>query len=219
AYGVRYPDTMEARMPELLEGLALQKALWQTTPDRPLTFDGAYYHVKDAVCTPHPVSQPPVWFGEAHPLTLDACARHGQGWNSVPVKRDELRRRLDALRAACQNVGTDYDAIEKSLEIQILITPDRASLRESLRGMVALTPEGTPTPNAPDFMAFVNGSSDVIPAYLAETWLAGTPDEVKMQLQGYMEMGFTHFMLWFVDAPDESGMRLFAEQVAPALKG
>lgn len=220
AYGVHYPDTMEERMPYLIEGLELAQALWQATSDRPLTFDGRYYHTKDAVCTPPPVGQPhpPIWFGEAHPLTLDACARYGQGWNSVPVKREELRRRLDALRAACQKAGTDYDAIEKSLEIQILIAPDQASLRNLLREMLALTPEGVPTPNAPDFLAFIDGTSDDIPAYLSETWLVGTPEEIKTQLQGYIDMGLTHFLLWFVDAPREDGMRQFIEQVAPAFQ-
>lgn len=220
AYGVHYPDTMEERMPELIEGLELELALWQTSLEKPLTFNGQYYHVKEAVCTPPPVQQPhpPIWFGEAHPLILEACARYGQGWNSVPVGMPELRRRLDALKTACQKVGRNFDEIEKTLEIQILIAPDREALRQSVRDMLALTPDGTPTPSDADFLAFVDGTSDTIPAYLADTWLAGTPDEVRAQVQAYIDMGFTHFMLWFVDAPDDTGLRLFAEQVAPTFR-
>src|SRR5579871_3807194 len=86
AYGLNYPTAPEDRMPDFVEGLELALALWKTTVDKPLTFDGRYHHVKDAVCTPSPVTQPhpPIWFGEAHPLTFQACARYGQGWNSVP---------------------------------------------------------------------------------------------------------------------------------------
>src|SRR5262249_16865260 len=57
AYGLHYPETMEARMPELLEALELQLALWRTSPEAPLTYTGKYYEVRDAVCTPPPKTQ------------------------------------------------------------------------------------------------------------------------------------------------------------------
>ncbi len=217
AYGMNYPDMMEARMPHLREGLEIARALWASSPDNSVTFDGQYYHVRDAVCTPHPVSQPhpPIWFGEAHPLTFETCAQYGQGWNSVPVTINELRRRLDALDAACRAVGRNPAEIERSLETQILIAPDRAALRERLNEMLALTPDGASTPDDAAFRAFVAGETDDLPAYLTDTWLIGTPDEVQAQLRHFIDMGITHFLLWFVDAPREGGMRLFAQQVAP----
>ena len=218
AYGLTYPDTLEARMPYLLEGLDLTLQLWST--EQPLTFTGQYYHVENAVCEPKPVTQPhpPIWFGEPHPVTLEACARYGQGWNSVPVSLPELRHRIAALTDACQAVGRDVDEIEKSLEVQILIAPDRDALRERVREMIALTVPGTSTPQAPDFQAFIDGDSDELPVYLTDTWLVGTPDEVIEQLRERMALGFTHFMLWFVDAPREDGLRLFSERVAPVFR-
>jgi alkanesulfonate monooxygenase SsuD/methylene tetrahydromethanopterin reductase-like flavin-dependent oxidoreductase (luciferase family) len=220
AYGLHYPDAMEDRMPELLEALDLQHALWQTTPDKPLTFDGRFYHVRDAVCTPPPKTQPhpPIWFGEAHPLTFEACARYGQGWNSVPVPKDELRRRLDALQSACQAGGRAYDDIEKSLETQILIAPDRAGIRTLLSEMLTLPVSAHVSPataRPPGLAAFVDGETDDYPRSLTDSWLVGTPQEVTAQLQTYIDMGFTHFMLWFMDAPRQDGMRLFRQQVIP----
>lgn len=215
SYGLTYPDTMEARMPYLLEGLELALQLWSAA--QPLTFAGQYYHVENAVCEPRPVTQPhpPIWFGEPHPVTLEACARYGQGWNSVPASLQELRRRLDALAEACHAVGRNVDEIEKSLEVQILIASDRESLRQRLREMLAKTAPGAPVPQTADFQAFVNGDSGELPAYLTDSWLVGTPDEVIEQLRDRIGLGFTHFMLWFVDAPREDGLRLFREQVAP----
>lgn len=217
AYGLTYPDTMEERMSMLLEGLELARALWS---GKRITFEGNYYHLKDAVCTPPPVTKPhpPLWFGEAHPLVLEACARHGQGWNSVPVPLSELERRLVMLDVACRTIGRDSAEIEKTLETQILIAPDLADLRARLREMLALTPPGAAKLDDADFHAFVGDATDALPAVLRESWLIGTPDEVRQQVERRIAMGFTHFMLWFVDAPREDGMRLFMEQVAPVLR-
>lgn len=220
AYGLNYPENVEEKMADFLEGLDLTLKLWQTSEANPLTYDGRYYHTKEAVCTPSTVTQPhpPIWFGEAHPITFDAVARLGQGWNSVPVGLPEMQRRLGLLKATCDKVGRNFDEIEISYETQILIAPTREAVRAKLKSILALTPPGTDTPKDADFVAFVNGETDDYPRYLTDSGLVGTPDEVKAQVQTYRDIGVSHFMLWFMDAPDAEGMRLFIEQVAPAFK-
>lgn len=220
AYGLNYPEAVEARMADFLEGLELTLRLWQTAENAPLTFEGEYYRALAAVCTPPPLQtpHPPIWFGEAHPLTLDAAARLGQGWNSVPVGMAEMARRLDALRAACVHVGRDFAELEISYETQIVIAPTRDGVRQQLRAMLALTPDA-PMPGGADFADFMAGRSDAYPAYLTEAWLVGTPDEVRAQIEAYRTLGVSHFMLWFMDAPETAGMRLFMESVAPRYRG
>ncbi len=141
---------------------------------------------------------------------LDATARLAQGWNTTPVSLEDLGTRLSALQTACERNGRPYDEIEKSLEIQILIAPDWETLREHLRLIVALTPDTEP---APDLTAFVAGETDDLPQIIQETWLAGTPDEVAGRIDAYVAAGIAHFMLWFVDAPGDVGLRLFASEV------
>ncbi len=211
AYGLHENDTIEERIAQMNEGVEIAMKLWSS--DVPATFSGRYYAIRDAVLEPKPAQRPhpPIWLGEAHPMILEATARYAQGWNSVPVGLTELRRRLGLLRAACSNVGRDYDEIEKTLEIQILVAPTRAALREKLRAMLALADE----PADPDLARFASGETDRLPAMIHDTWLVGTPDEVAAQIRDYAGEGITHFMLWFVDAPDDSGMQLFAEQVLP----
>src|SRR5690348_16319187 len=213
AYGLNYPENVEERMADFLEGLELALKLWQTSEAHPLTFDGQFHHVKNAVCTPAPVTQPhpPIWFGEAHPITFDAVARWGQGWNSVPVGLTTMKQRIDLLKAACEKVNRSFDELEISYEVQILIAPTRAAVREKLEAMPALAPSGGETPQAADFRAFVSGESDEYRRYLTETGFVGTPDEVKSQLQNYVDLGISRFMLWFMDAPDSAGMKWFME--------
>ncbi|MBX3012101.1 MAG: LLM class flavin-dependent oxidoreductase [Caldilineaceae bacterium] len=215
AYGLPYPATMEDRVAEVVAGLEVTLALWQA--DKPITFDNGRYQLHEATCTPRTVQQPhpPVWFGEAHPALLDACARYGQGWNTVPVARPELQQRLAALDAACRAVGRSANELEKSLEIQILVAPDHAALRRQFQAMIALVPGGDVNP---DLQAFVNGTTDKLPANLTDTQLIGTPDEVTQQIAAYIELGITHFLFWFIDAPDTAALQLFAEQVAPRFR-
>jgi alkanesulfonate monooxygenase SsuD/methylene tetrahydromethanopterin reductase-like flavin-dependent oxidoreductase (luciferase family) len=44
--------------------------------------------------------------------------------------------------------------------------------------------------------------------------LYGTPDECIEQLQVYVDLGVTYFMLYFADLPSADGLRLFSEAVA-----
>ena len=217
AYGLHFPQNSEERIIEFLEGLDLIIRLWQSSEERPLSFAGEYYSVNNAVCKPSTVTQPhpPIWFGEANELILDAVARIGQGWNSVPVGLGVMHDRLDALRAACHRVGRSYDELEISYEIQILIAPTRAAVREKLLAILELTPESSATPQDSDFIAFVSNASDEYPRYLTETGLVGTPHEVQIQLQRWGDIGVSHFLLWFMDAPDTEGMHLFMEEVIP----
>jgi alkanesulfonate monooxygenase SsuD/methylene tetrahydromethanopterin reductase-like flavin-dependent oxidoreductase (luciferase family) len=212
-YGLPYPDSMEERFTQVLDGLQITLALWQA--DRPVSVKGQFFQVNEATCTPLPLQKPhpPIWFGEAHPMILEATAHYAQGWNTVPVGFAEVQRRLAALEAACMAVGRDYTEIEKSLEVQILIAPDLATLRQRLQAMVALDPG--PSANDTALQEFLHGTTDQLPDALSSTWLVGTPPEIEAQLRAYIALGISHFLFWFMDAPDAAGMRLFAQEVMP----
>ena len=47
----------------------------------------------------------------------------------------------------------------------------------------------------------------------------GTPDEVEMQIRQYLDLGFSHFLLWFMDAPEREGIEVFAEEVMTRFGG
>ncbi len=216
AYGLPWDDDTDARITRFLEALDLTLALWSS--DTPLDHAGPYYRTTAALCRPKPVQRPhpPIWLGEAHPTMLDAVARLAQGWNTTPVSLTDLRQRLDALRAACVAAGRPFAEIEKSLEIQILIAPDRAALRDRVRDIVALAPPDQ-VPD-PALAAYLAGDTDDLPPAMRETWLAGTPDEVAARIDAYAAAGISHFMLWFADAPSDDGIRLFASNILPRFR-
>ena len=55
-----------------------------------------------------------------------------------------------------------------------------------------------------------------------ESWtegnLVGTPEQVVEKIQQYVDLGCTGFYPWCADYPDTETLRLFAEQVVPALR-
>jgi alkanesulfonate monooxygenase SsuD/methylene tetrahydromethanopterin reductase-like flavin-dependent oxidoreductase (luciferase family) len=216
AYGMEWYDEPEKRIKRMLDGLELTKQMW-TSPD-PVTYVGHYYQATNAVNQPQPIQKPhpPVWFGEAYPLTLEATAKQGNGWNSAPVPRAELVRRLTALEDECQKIDRSYDDIEKSYETQILIAEDMPSLRQKIQQLLDLAPDGDEADA--ELKAFANGTTDIIPDSLSATFIVGTTDMVKEQIQGYIDLGITHFLLWFMDVPDDAGLKLFIEQVAPEFR-
>ncbi len=215
AYGLPWDDDIEARVARMVEGLELTLALWKSR--EAVTFAGAHYRLDGAVCNPGPVQQPhpPIWFGGVNPAMLRACARYGQGWNTTPATVQQVRERIAEVAAACNEAGRSANELELSLEMQVLIAPDRDALRRDLQTIVDLDPSGLP--DDPPLRAFLAGETDVIPD-LHRVAIIGTPDEVRQQIEEYIEAGIAHFMLWFLDAPSDRGMTLFAEQVLPSFR-
>jgi alkanesulfonate monooxygenase SsuD/methylene tetrahydromethanopterin reductase-like flavin-dependent oxidoreductase (luciferase family) len=226
AYGLDWPVEAE-RIARMEEGLDLIDALWKA--ERPLDFRGQFFSTEGAVCRPGPLQQPhpPVWLGEArHAGWLDAIVRHADGWNSVPASPARLGEKIASLRAACSRSGRDMAELELSLEIQVLVAPTDADVKATARRIAALPPSKRGAVRHDILSALGAGvlrqaqDERELPLYATiDDWLVGTPDEVILQLRAYTALGVSHFMLWFVDFPSLVGLRLFAEQVAPAFRG
>ncbi|TME31451.1 MAG: LLM class flavin-dependent oxidoreductase [Chloroflexi bacterium] len=174
----------------------------------------------EQTCRPAPLQKPrpPIWLGEArHSHWLDVIARHADGWNSVPASPARLTEKLHALRAACHRAGRDMAELELSLEVQVLVAPTEADVK-SIARRIADLPSSKRGEVRPDILDAVR-SDDGRPLHpTIDDWVVGTPEAVTRQLDAYLALGISHFMLWFLDFPSLDGLKLFAEQVRPALR-
>jgi len=213
AYHLPYPDDVEVRVRETVDGIVLIRDLW-AAGSVPLTLSHGAYGVANATCTPGPAQADiPIWFGETEAGLLDACAAFGHGWNTTPCGLAELGRRLDLLRAACDRAGRAFDEIEVSVEMQILVAESEEAVRATLRGLLAKAPDQTQID--PDLLAYAKGEAAAPPSSFTESTIIGTPEQVAAQLRAYVKAGADHFLLWFLDAPDRTGMDLAAREVFP----
>jgi len=105
---------------------------------------------------------------------------------------------MKVLEKHCDVVGRSFDEIEKSCwpAGQIFIGEDRKELKKRV---LQWLPKGV------SLKAFM------------QTSFVGTPEDFIEQLQPYMNMGVTHFMLFFGDLPDLTGVKIFADNVVQKL--
>jgi len=130
------------------EAVRLILAMWT---EQRTTFRGKYFHVEDAILEPKPVQKPrpPVMIaGGGEQLTLRYVARLADLCN-VGGEPEGVKHKLDVLRRHCDAEQRDYDAIEKTNIISVLLARnetavaakrERLSVRGPLRGLV-----GTPS--------------------------------------------------------------------------
>lgn len=105
-------------------------------------YTGRYYQLGRTLSSPQPLSRPhpPILIGGGgEKKTLRLVAQYAQACNLFPGP--ELEHKLDVLRGHCQDVGRDYDEIEKTVMMPLDPGPggeNTDALLEQLRALAAL---------------------------------------------------------------------------------
>ena len=194
AYGIPFPPVGE-RIRRLDESLSLIKLLW--TEER-ATFKGQYYEVSDAYCEPKPLQRPhpPIMVGGGgERMTLRVVARHADVWNAFGSP-EIFKRKIALLEGYCREIGRDPAAIEKSVLVQLKFTSGQTEAERHLKTYAEA--RGLPLDDA------------------RGRFLVGPPEEIRRQIQAYVDTGVTHFILSLLTPYDEDGLKHFAERVMPA---
>jgi len=195
------PNAVRLRM--MREAVEICKSLWtqETT-----TYKGRYYQLKDVYSEPKPLQKPhpPIMIGgSGERLTLKIVARHADKSNFGGSLGD-LKRRINVLRRYCERMGRDYDSIEKTSNVAVVIHETEEEYSEDMR--MRWEADGA------------HGSFEDWLEKAEAFYIAGTPEDCIEQLRHYVELGVTMFVIRFGDIPSLDGMRLFAEEVAPKFR-
>jgi F420-dependent oxidoreductase-like protein len=207
AYGYGFPSAGE-RLGRLDEGVQILEQAWTTGK---ATLDGKHYQVDGAIVRPLPVQEGgiPLWIaGGGEKKTLRTAAKYAS-YTNFSGEPAEFTHKSEILRAHCVEVGTDFDAIVRTTDYNVVIGSTEAEVEERL---VALQARLARFIGADKAAAHVNdlyrGSAAV-----------GTPEQVIENLTKIRDLGLGYAILYFPEAAyDTSGIELFEREVAPALR-
>ena len=108
-------EGLQHRVGWLSESLQIIKSLF--TQER-TTFDGRYYHLKDAIANPKPIQKPhpPIWIGAQGDTTLRLTARYADVWNISGGDTEFVGELIKKFDAICAEVGRDPNEVRRSLQ-------------------------------------------------------------------------------------------------------
>ena len=205
AYGYGFPTAGE-RLRQLDEGVQIMRQLWT---EGVATLDGKQYQVDGAICRPLPLQEGgiPLWIaGGGERKTLRIAAQYASytnfdGTPEVFVRKSEL------LAEHCRAVGTDYDAIVRSANFNVVIGETEKDVQDRLAWFRSRIEKLIPADRV----------ESTVSQY-ADSQLCGTPEQIAERLTALKKLGMTYTITYFPEAAfDKSGIELFASQVAPEL--
>ncbi len=215
--GIEWPEFRE-RYARLRESIQLMRRLWR---NERVTFDGDYYHTRNATIYDAPEGGVPIYVAAGGPQMAKYAGRVGDGFictsgKGAKLYRDDL---LPAFAEGAKEGKKDAAALDKMIEVKVSFDTDRQQALEDTRhwGALALSAEekvGVEDPVELERLA------DALPVdRTASRWLVSSdPDEHVEQIKFYTDLGFTH-LVFHAPGPDQKRfMDLYAERVLPRLR-
>jgi len=200
---------MQTRMARLEEGLEVITRLPRS--DSPVTFDGRFYRLRDAVLLPRPARPggPPILIGGSGPKrTLPLVARYADIWNAQHLTPDEFRMRSAALDTLLRSARRNPGDVKRTLHLSVFCGRNAAELERQLRSF-RLFPDFATMPLDALLGLIGSGVSTVV----------GPPERIVEQIQAYGEAGVEEVMVQWWTLDDIEGLQLLADQVLPYVAG
>jgi F420-dependent oxidoreductase-like protein len=188
AYGLHFGSPGE-RLRMLDEYIRCVRGL--LTEER-TTFDGEFFHLRDAQCEPKPVqARLPIWIGGGgEKVTLRIAAEHADGWNVPFIAPDAWAHKAHVLDMHCEKLGRDPATITKSVNVGMAFSEDELGRQ------------------------FGPMSNFVRPGVLS-----GSVDEMVDKVGAYVAAGAQYVILAMRAPFDHDGLERFAAEVIPAVRG
>ena len=216
ALGIAWPDNRE-RFGRLREAVKLIKLLW--TEDS-VTFDGEYYHTRNATIYDKPAAPVPIYVGAGGPQVAKYAGRAGDGLICTSGKGMELysEQLLPSFAEGATTEGRDAGMLDRMIEVKVSYDTDRARAMEDTKIWAALALPA-------DVKAGVDDPRDMerlarqVEGEAHRRWLVSSePEEHLEQLRPYLELGFTHLVFHAPGHDQARFMKLYGSQILPRVR-
>ena len=195
------------RGPRTDEGMEVLRLLWRGGP---VSHHGTFFRLEEAELRPvrppgaaasaMQLGGPPLLVSGRKEPAMRRAARLGDGWMPYLMSPDAYARSVRTISAEAQSAGRDLVGFEWMMYLYCSIRRDGDRARQ-------------------DVATFLGGAYGDRPgAMLDRIAPAGTPEEVALRLQDYVDAGVRHFVI-SPAAPDDTleVVTLAAEEVLPRL--
>jgi len=127
-YGVDF----DRPVAKLEEALRLIRLLWQD--GGPVSFEGRFYHLRDAVLGLRPGSDgpPPIWLAAHGPRMLSLAARYADGWLPTLLPIEDYRSRLGQLRDALRANQRDAQRFTPAMYAPVVLADTHQAAHQLL---------------------------------------------------------------------------------------
>ena len=175
---------LKDRFSRFEEGLEVITRLLRS--DEPVSFDGTFYRLQDALLMPRPQRRDlPITIGGKGPnRTLGLVAKYAAEWNTPGMPLDEFTSLNKRLNTKLKRAGRDPRSVRRSLMTTPVYGGDEAELRHKLGE------------NNPDELR-------------ARGRLLGTAPQLADQLRALATAGLDRVMLRWENLDDADGLRQF----------
>jgi len=216
ALGIAWPDNKE-RFARLREAVRLIKMLWT---EQSVTFDGEYYHTRNATIYDRPEQPIPIYVGAGGPLVAKYAGRAGDGLICTSGKGMELysEQLLPAFAEGAAAAGRDDPALDKMIEVKVSYDTDRERALEDTKIWAALALPAEAKAEVDDPREMERLAREV-ESVAHRRWLVSSdPDEHLEQLRPYVELGFNHLVFHAPGNDQARFLKLYASQILPRIR-
>jgi alkanesulfonate monooxygenase SsuD/methylene tetrahydromethanopterin reductase-like flavin-dependent oxidoreductase (luciferase family) len=173
----------------------LEEALEVTTrllrSDEPVSYQGKYFTLDDAILLPRPKRRTPIMIGGKGPKrTMPLVAQYADEWNGVVLPLETYKERAALLDNLLAERGRAPGDVKRSLMTQLVFGKDDAALQTKLNGRSA---------------------SELI----ARGFIVGTTQAVIDQIGQWTEAGVERFMMQWIDQDNIADLEIIARDVLP----
>lgn len=158
--GIPFPSLTE-RFERLEEAVQIAIQMWS---DENGPYKGKHYQLDETICSPKPLSRPrpPIMIGGGgEKKTLRLVAKYADACN-VAGNADEAAHKFDVLKRHCDDIGRNYDEIEKTA--MTITAPGDAAIEPARKLIEAGAQHVIFTGLPVHKLEVISGFSDVFPA-------------------------------------------------------